>query len=131
MKKRIISFFVTLCMAVSLVPVFTMPAFAQTTKREDWNGNQNTPNMIPKMNEGDNLISVGWQNIDNFIQQTAYKTDNEGFKDKITIRARTINDDIGNEDFTGGVYWRIDFSDEDKIKINKGDILLSAKSIAL
>ncbi len=116
-------------MAVSLVPVFTMPAFAQTTKREDWNGNQNTPNMIPKMNEGDNLISVGWQNVDNFIQQTAYKTDNEGFKDKITIRARTINDDIGNEDFTGGVYWRIDFSDEDKVKINKGDILLSAKAV--
>ena len=130
MKKRIISFFMILCMAVTMVPSFTLPVSAKLTAKDDWasGSEKKTVNLIPAMKEGDPLIAVGWGNVDREINDTAWKTDNKKFNNKIVIRAFDEEDDIGKKDFTGGVYWQIDFSDEDKVKINKGDLSLSSSA---
>ena len=126
MKKRFISFIMALCFAVFALPPLERPAFAQLTKREDWNGKQRTSNLIPKLKEGDTLTAVGWKNIGDQITLTAFNIDNGNYNNQFGIRARTLSDDIGNKDYTGGVYWQVNFSDEDKVKINKGDIYLNA-----
>ena len=130
MKKRIISFFMILCMAVSMVPSFALPVSAKLTAKDDWasGSDKKTVNLIPAMKEGDPLIAIGWGNVDREITDTAWKTDNKEFNNKIVIRAFDEEDDIGKKDFTGGVYWQIDFSDEDKVKINKGDLSLSSSA---
>ena len=130
MKKRIISFFMILCMAVSIVPSFTLPVSAKLTAKDDWASGsaKKTVNLIPAMKEGDPLIAVGWGNVDREINDTAWETDNKKFNNKIVIRAFDEEDDIGKKDFTGGVYWQIEFSDEDKVKINKGDLSLSSSA---
>ena len=38
MKRRLLSIFMTVCMAVSLIPAAVLPAWAQTTQRSDWTG---------------------------------------------------------------------------------------------
>lgn len=124
MRKRLISFLLTLCMTVPLA----LPVSAQTTKREDWNGNKDTPNLIPVMNEGDTLTAVGWKNVGDEINRVAYKINDRNYTNKVGIQAYDDSDDIGTKQYTGGVYWQIDFSDEDKVKINKGDILLSSSA---
>ena len=58
----------------------------------------------------------------------AYKIDDRNYTNKVGIQAYDDSDDIGTKQYTGGVYWQIDFSDEDKVKINKGDILLSSSA---
>lgn len=105
-----------------------LPVSAQTTKREDWNGNKDTPNLIPVMNEGDTLTAVGWKNVGDEINRVAYKINDRNYTNKVGIQAYDDSDDIGTKQYTGGVYWQIDFSDEDKVKINKGDILLSSSA---
>ena len=128
MRKKIISLFMAICMTVMLIPSSVLPVLAQTTQAEDWNGSQTTGNLIPTMNEGDTLTAVGWGNIGDQIRLTAYEIDDGDYTNKIGIQARNTSHDIGNKDYTGGVYWQIDFSDEDKVKINKGDIFLSASA---
>ena len=105
-----------------------LPVSAQTTKREDWNGNKDTPNLIPVMNEGDTLTAVGWKNVGDEINRVAYKINDRNYTNKVGIQAYDDSDDIGTKQYTGGVYWQIDFSDEDKVKINKGDILLNSSA---
>ncbi len=105
-----------------------LPVSAQTTKREDWTGSKDTPNLIPVMNEGDTLTAVGWKNVGDEINRVAYKIDDRNYTNKVGIQAYDDSDDIGTKQYTGGVYWQIDFSDEDKVKINKGDILLNSSA---
>ena len=105
-----------------------LPVSAQTTKRGDWNGSKDTPNLIPAMNEGDTLTAVGWKNVGDEINRVAYKIDDRNYTNKVGIQAYDDSDDIGTKQYTGGVYWQIDFSDEDKVKINKGDILLNSSA---
>ena len=61
MKKRIISFFMILCMAVSIVPSFTLPVSAKLTAKDDWASGsaKKTVNLIPAMKEGDPLMLTG------------------------------------------------------------------------
>ena len=110
-----------------IVPL-ALPVSAQTIKRGDWNGSKDTPNLIPVMNEGDTLTAVGWKNVGDEINRVAYKIDDRNYTNKVGIQAYDDSDDIGTKQYTGGVYWQIDFSDEDKVKINKGDILLSSSA---
>ena len=77
---------------------------------------------------GDTLTAVGWGNIGDQIRLTAYEIDDGDYTNKIGIQARNTSHDIGNKDYTGGVYWQIDFSDEDKVKINKE---VKANAVAL
>ena len=105
-----------------------LPVSAQTTKREDWTGSKDTPNLIPVMNEGDTLTAVGWKNVGDEINRVAYKINDRNYTNKVGIQAYDDSDDIGTKQYTGGVYWQIDFSDEDKVKINKGDILLNSSA---
>lgn len=127
MKNRLFSLITTISMIISLIPIFDITASAATTtSKEMWNGSQNTGNLIPAMNEGDTLTAVGWENVGDQIRLTAYEIDDNSYTNKIGIRARNESHDIGNKDYTGGVFWRVKFSDEDQIKINKGDLKLSA-----
>ena len=125
MTKRLISMFVAVCMAVTIIPLTATTAWAQTVSKDDWSG-QTTRNLIPAMNEGDTLTAVGWGNVGDQIRLTAYRIDDGNYTNKIGIQARNTSHDIGNRDYTGGVYWQIDFSAGDRMKINKGDLLLSA-----
>ena len=131
MKKRLISFFMTLCMAVSVIPMLSIPAAAQLTSRTDWIA-QRTINLIPQMNEKEELAVVGWNNIDNEINTKAQVIDNshggDDYDYPVGIQALGSSDDIGNKQYGGGVYWQIDFSDEDKVKINKGDLYLNSSA---
>ena len=126
MKRRLLSIFMTVCMAVSLIPAAVLPAWAQTTQRSDWTGSQTTGNLIPIMNEGDTLTAVGWGNIGDQINLRAYRIDDNNYTNKVGIQARNSSHDIGNQNYTGGVYWQIDFSSGDRMKIDKGDLLLNA-----
>lgn len=126
MKRRLLSIFMTVCMAVSLIPAAVLPAWAQTTQRSDWTGSQTTGNLIPIMNEGDTLTAVGWRNIGDQINLRAYRIDDNNYTNKVGIQARNSSHDIGNQNYTGGIYWQIDFSSGDRMKIDKGDLLLNA-----
>ncbi len=128
--KRIISLFLVLCIVVTMVPPFTLPAAAQITKREDWDSETGkTVNLIPALKANDNIFGIGWGSKEpGQIDDTAYETSNSAYKNKYVIRAKTKTDDIGDSDFTGGVYWQINFSAEDKVRINKDDLRLTASA---
>lgn len=126
MKKRLISMFMIVCMVVSLMPFTPLTAQAQTITSDNWTGANTTGNLIPAMNEGDSLTAVGWGNVGDQINPSAYYLNDNDFTNKIVIRARNTSHDIGNRDYTGGVYWQLDFSAGERMKISKGDLLLSA-----
>lgn len=100
MKRRLLSIFMTVCMAVSLITAAVLPAWAQTTQRSDWTGSQTTGNLIPIMNEGDTLTAVGWGNIGDQINLRAYRIDDNNYTNKVGIQARNSSHDIGNQNYT-------------------------------
>ena len=134
MKKRLISFFMTLCMAVSVIPMLSIPASAQLTSRTDWNprSDNRTINLITPMNKDDDLVAAGWHDVGDQINSKAYKIPKsdggDEYDNPVGIQADYMNDDIGDSEYGGGVYWQINFSNEDKVKINKGDLYLNSSA---
>ena len=120
-----------ICMVASVVPDFVLPVSAQTTSKEDW-GHNSTGNLIPELKVGDVLTTVGWKNIGVEINKEAQRIEDKhngsDYTNRAGIQALGSSDDIGDKNYNGGVYWQIDFSAEDQVKINKGDLELSASA---
>ena len=120
-------------MVASLLPAAALPAFAQTVTRKEWDGGSDfrTVNLIPKMTAEQDIKSVGWYYTGDQIQPKAKTVEGRvagDYEYKVGIQAKNTSDDIGNEGFSGGVCWQLDFSPEDRVKINKGDLSLSSRA---
>lgn len=100
-----------------------------TNTDTEWKGSQTTPNLITIGNG--NLEEQGWNDITSDIKPNAVwyedadlKTEEYGWG----IQAQE-NKDIGNKDYGGGVWYKIELSDADRVKAAKGDLTVSASSI--
>ena len=100
-----------------------------TNTEDEWAGAQTTVNLI-SVNEG-SLTDQGWH-IHNQVNGSAiwYKDANLDTADYgWGIQATGSSADIGNKDYSNGVWFRITLSEADRIKANKGDLTVSASSL--
>ena len=116
-KKRYAAI-VLLCMLIQLVPAVGL---AETNTDGMWQTGQ-TQNLIPELQPG-RLDAQGWGNVGKEINQNAYDT---GYG--LGIRAESSGNDIGSDDYTGGVYYTIRLSEEDQARANKGDLSITAST---
>ena len=78
------------------------------------------------------LTEQGWQGITNNIKSDAVwhkdaKLDTEAYG--YGIQAKTLTDNIGKQDYTGGVWYRITLSEADKVKAKDDTLTVSASAL--
>lgn len=122
-RQRFYAWALALCMMASM---FTISAYAETNTDGMWTNQKKTQNLIPAIIEGQSLAEQGWGNItDNpQVNPNGWRHDTYG----VGIRAKESSDDLGTDEYTGGVYYTIRLSDADKTRANLGQLSISASS---
>ena len=95
---------------------------ATNTGAEGTWSTQKTQNLIPVLHEGD-VREQGWNIDEPDAQATAAERDG-GW----AILAGDGGPDLGNKDYTGGVYYVIELSEEDQAKAQSGQLSVSASA---
>ncbi len=98
-----------------------VPVHAGTNTDGMWQIGQ-TQNLIPVLHEGD-VREQGWNIDEPNAQATAAERDG-GW----AILAGNGDSDLGNSDYTGGIYYVIELSAADQAKANAGQLSLSASA---
>ena len=103
-----------------------------TTDAAEWTDktNHTTGNLITI--QAGALTEQGWQGITNNIKSDAVwhkdaKLDTEAYG--YGIQAKTLTDNIGKQDYTGGVWYRITLSEADKVKAKDDTLTVSASAL--
>ena len=103
-----------------------------TTDAAEWTDktNHTTGNLITI--QAGALSEQGWQGITNDIKSDAVwykdaKLDTEAYG--YGIQAKTLTDNIGKQDYTGGVWYRITLSEADKVKAKDDTLTVSASAL--
>lgn len=90
----------------------------------EWTGSQQTRDLIPEITSGA-LVNQGWTLANsNQINPNGFST-----KYGYAISAFNNSDDIGNKNYTGGVYYTVTLSDADRVKADLGQLTVNATSI--
>ena len=98
-----------------------VPVHAGTNTDGRWQIGQ-TQNLIPVLHEGD-VREQGWNIDEPNAQATAAERDG-GW----AILAGNGDSDLGNSDYTGGIYYVIELTAADQAKANAGQLSLSASA---
>ena len=103
-----------------------------TTDETEWTDktNHTTGNLITI--QAGALTEQGWQGITNDIKSDAVwhtdaKLDTEAYG--YGIQAKTLTDNIGNNKYEGGVWYRITLSEADKVKAKDDTLTVSASAL--
>ncbi len=116
-----------LCTLFVIASVFacigSIPVNAETNTAGHWIETNATGNLIPTL-AGDSLVSQGW------CTSNSNQTNPNGFWEDGVFknRANSTEDDLGNKEYQGGVYYTIDLSDADRVKADLGQLTLTASS---
>lgn len=127
-KKRCVSALLAVLaacclLAMSLYLCETRSAYASTNTDGTWQTGQ-TQNLIPTLHEGD-VREQGW-NIDEPNAQAEAAERDDGW----AILASDGDYDLGNSDYTGGVYYVIELSAADQAKAQVGQLSISGSARA-
>ena len=121
-RKKVLTVFFISLLAVCLTALAFLhlptAAYASTATDGMWQNGQ-TQNLIPTLHEG-NVREQGW-NIDEPDAQVNAAERDGGW----AILAANGNDDLGNSDYTGGVYYVIELSPADQAKARAGQLFIS------
>lgn len=133
-KKRCVSVLLTVLavcclLAMSLYFCETKSAYASTNTDGMWQTGQ-TQNLIPAIQSTDtwdSLVAKGWgKDSDTPDLRVTNDTDGHGYGIQ---PSKTGNDsDIGNHDYTGGIYYTIFLSEADQVKAELGQLSISASA---
>ncbi len=109
-----------------------------TNTADEWKGAQTTGNLIYYTDNNSSgkskktLADFGWQGLGNVDPYALrYNHSDVGLGNSSfgwVIHANT-NDGLGNDNYTGGVWYTITLSEADRVKANKGDLTISASSV--
>ena len=111
------------------IPTYASRSSLGTDTSDEWSGSQTTGNLIT-IRSG-NLASQGWH-INSEIHADAVWYENANLDTPAYgwgIQAEGSSDDIGNSDYENGVWYRINLSEDDQARANKGDLIASAKAL--
>ena len=145
-KKRIALFLFTMALTAALIVmlafcglnVFSSEKAIQTfgttaeaatlTTSGKWQSNGQTVNFTPEIVAGDTwdtLIAKGWGKDSGTPALEVYETE---YGYGIRPQNTGLSADIGNDDFTGGIYYTIKLSEADLVKAAAGQLSISASA---
>ena len=120
-------------LVISLLFSCTIVAYAingsnGTNTDGEWQTGQ-TQNLIPQIQAGDTwdtLVAKGWGKDNGTPALEVHETDGHGYGVRPTDDGR--NADIGNHDYTGGIYYTIHLSDADRVKVDLQQLSIGASA---
>lgn len=131
-KKRISALLYVLAacclLAISLFFCETRPAYASTNTDGMWQ-NRQTQNLIPtiqSIDTWDSLVANGWGKDSDTPNLEVYETDKHGYG--IRPSKTGSGADIGNHDYTGGIYYTVYLSEADQTKAKLGQLSITASA---
>ena len=132
--KKIFTFFVLFLLIFIFAFSFSPQVNAATTEKTTdgkWTGKNKTENLVAltagKLSEQGWYITVPDKVKEEAVDKNNYSEIEDVFTNQYGIQARD-NKDIGDDDYTNGVWIRIKLSDADIEKANKGDLTIDASA---
>ena len=133
LKKIYIFFGLFLLIFVSIYS-FSIQVFAATNEKTTdgkWTNSHTTENLVALTS--DTLTEQGWyrpipDQVKDQVGKTAGDDHLTSFTDPYGIQARGSSDDIGDKDYSNGVWVRVKLSAADIEKANKGDLTIDASA---